>query len=249
MSDSNLIRYKDWYNTVVATGTDSFEKFQYHLENQISALDLVRKHVLEVGCGKGAVSLYLALLSGAREVVALDEAAGIGAPVSINKALRNALDSFGLSNLTVIDADIMQNDFPTGSFDVIISNNALHHVVDSGLIYRDRQAREGYVELFSELKRLLRDAGTLSIVEYSRTVFWRWSPVKLKWKAIEWHLHPTRKEWLSVIRDSGLNLLNTSYMVPYKLRHLAPFLRNPVAQFFLASGFLIVSSSDARDSL
>lgn len=247
MPDSNLIKYEDWYNTVVATGTDSFEKFHYHLQSQISELDLVGKRVLEVGCGKGAVSLYLALFSGAREVVALDEAAGVGAPVGINQALRNALDSFGLPNLAVIDADIMQNDFPTGSFDVIIANNALHHVVDSGMIFRDKQAQAGYVELFAELKRLLSDSGSLSIVEISRSLFWRWSPVKLKWKAIEWHLHPTRKEWLSVIRDSGLNLLNTRYMVPYRLRLVAQCLCNPVGHFFLALGFIIVATKDGRD--
>ena len=64
----------------------------------------------------------------------------------------------------------------TTGFDVIIANNALHHVIDERLISRNPVACQGYVCMFAELRRLLAPGGFLSIYEFSRSSFWRWSP-------------------------------------------------------------------------
>lgn len=170
--NSMLDKYQDWYNRSVAGGGDSFEKFHYHLRNQLRVLSLSDKRVLEVGCGKGAVSLYMALFSGAKHVTALDEAAGEGAPGGVTQALKDAISSFEVKNLTVVESDVMKNSFEDKYFDVIIANNALHHVVDSGLVFQEPRACESYVRLFAELKRMLVPRGMLSILEYSRVSFW-----------------------------------------------------------------------------
>jgi cyclopropane fatty-acyl-phospholipid synthase-like methyltransferase len=72
----HLISIKKWYEANVAIGSDHFDEFEYHLKNQLNGFSLSGKRILEVGCGKGAVSLYLALFSGVQQVIALDEAAG-----------------------------------------------------------------------------------------------------------------------------------------------------------------------------
>jgi SAM-dependent methyltransferase len=234
-----LNKFREWYSSEVAEGSDNFDKFRYHLENQLQGWHLSGKCVLEVGCGKGAVSLYLALFSGVQQVIALDEAAGEGAPVGVNQVLRDAAALFGVNNLTVVDADIMNNGFSDGAFDFIIANNALHHVNESGLISKVPSVRAAYVRIFKELKRLLAAKGILSIYEYSRLSFWRWSPLKFKWKQIDWELHPTRAEWLSVIRESGFKLRSCKYGVPYRLRHMHVLLTNPIAQFTLFPSFVI----------
>jgi SAM-dependent methyltransferase len=241
IDDVLLEKYKEWYSSEVAKGSDNFDKFKYHLEKQLHGLNFTGKRVLEVGCGKGAVSLYLSMFSNVQQIIALDEAAGEGAPVGINQALRGAASSFGVNNLKVVDADIMQNSFSDGVFDMIIANNALHHVIGSGLISDNPSVRNGYVNLFIELKRLLADKGILSIYEYSRFSFWRWSPVKLKWKEIDWELHPTRAEWLSVIHDASFTLKSCKYGVPYGLRYVEALLTNPIAQFLMCSSFMITA--------
>ena len=239
--DQVLNKYQNWYTSMIAEGEDSFEKFDYHIQKQLNGFSLRGKRILEVGCGKGALSLYLALLSGAQQVVALDEAAGEGAPVGVNQVLRDAVYMFCVDNLTVVDVDIMRNDFADESFDFIIANNALHHVVNTGLISRNPAARHGYTRMFLELKRLLASDGILCVNEASRLCFWRWSPVKYKWNEIDWGLHPTRREWLSFIREAGFSLQSCKYTVPYSFRHFEKLIANPFAQFMLFPSFIITA--------
>lgn len=234
-------KYKNWYAREVAAGSDNFTKFEYHLKKQLSGLSLSGKRVLEVGCGKGAVSLYLALFLGAQQVIALDEAAGEGAPIGVNQVLRDAVSLFGINNLTVVDADIMQNNYSDGAFDIIFADNALHHVNDSGLISKSPSVRNDHINMFFELKRLLTANGILSIYEYSRLCFWRWSPVKFKWKVVDWEIHPTLGEWLSVIREAGFFIQSCRYAVPYPLRHFELLFTNPLAQFMLYPSFVITA--------
>ena len=137
----------------------------------------------------------------------------------------------------------MQNGFDDSSFDVIISNNALHHVVDDRLISRNPVARQGYIRMFAELRRLLVPGGFLSVYEFSRSSFWRWSPYKWKYKQIDWELHPTCGEWLLVIREAGFRTLSCEYAVPYPLRRFEKLLSNSFVQFFLYSGFVITAQA------
>lgn len=239
--DKRLRKYQQWYDSHIAKGTDSFEKFHYHLQYQTRRLTLNGKRVLEVGCGRGAVSLYLALFSGAREVVALDEAAGVGAPVGVTDTLKDALQEFRVRNSTVVNADIMRNDFPDESFDVVIANYALHHVVDSGFIAKDPATRQAYHALWTELARVVVPGGTLSVAEISRICFWRWSPVKLKLKNIDWELHPTRGEWLSSMSNAGIVVRGCDFLVPYGVRKFESLFANSLAGFFSGSNFILTA--------
>jgi len=239
MPESELrSQFRDWYNEI-AEGSDNCDKFTHHLQRQLRGLTLDGKKILEVGCGKGAVSLYLALFERVGRVVALDEAAGEGGPVGVTAELERAVDRFTPGNLEVVNADIMENGYPDAAFDLIIANRVLHHVVDSGYISRDAAARRDYLRVLAELKRLLVPGGMLLVAEISRISFWRWSPIRLRQRNIGWPIHPTRRELLEVVREAGFALHSFDYIVPYRLRRLRPLLARPWAQFFLGPNFVI----------
>lgn len=237
--NNNISVYEEWYGKEIANETESFEKFYYLIQEQLKGISLSGKRVLEVGCGKGFISLFLAMCSDIKQIVAIDEAIGEGAPVDVTKPLKEAITFFGLKNIIVEEVDIMLNDYPDGYFDIIIANNSLHHVVTSGLLSKNYEAKQGYLKLFRELKRLLVAKGMLLIWEYSRQSFWQWSPIKLKWKLVDWELHPTLGEWLNVIKDAGFEIQRCEYKVPYAFRNLKVIFSNPVAQYFIYPSFFI----------
>ncbi len=239
--DDRLSTYKDWYKREMADGRETFEKFHFLLEEQLGDVSLSGKCVLEVGCGKGFISLFLAMCTDVKQVVALDEAEGEGSPIGVTQPLKEAIGLFGLKNIVVEEIDVMLNNYPDAYFDIIIANNALHHVVTPGLLSTNHDAQQGYLSLFRELKRLLVPDGMLLIWEYSRQSLWRWLPIKLKWKHIDWELHPTLDEWLKVIKDAGFRIRRCEYKVPYVFRKLKVFFSNAVVQFFIYPSFFITA--------
>lgn len=160
--------FKEFYNK---HAPDSYDRFVYHLSEQIDPLNLTDKEILDVGCGKGFVSMWIALFRGARKVVALDQSEGAGSEKGVLAFLGKASKDFNMKNIEVVKSDIMKNRFPNGSFDAIISNNALHHVVHTGKhISNNPITRKEWIGLFCELKRLLRPNGVLIVGSFQEQV-------------------------------------------------------------------------------
>ena len=82
--------------------------------------------VVDVGCGGGAVALRLA--GRAEKVIALDVS-----PAMLDTLARRAADS-ALDNVEPCCQSIEAFDLPRGSVDLVVSNYALHHLLD-----RDKQ--------------------------------------------------------------------------------------------------------------
>lgn len=230
----NEKQFKNFYNQ---NSGDIYTKFIYHLQEKIKGIDVKDKTILEVGCGKGFVSLWLASLGGAKEVVALDESEGIGSEKGVLAFSENTVKDFDIKNIKVVKSDIMKNSFPDNSFDIIIANNALHHVIEGGYISRNPTTKSQYIRLFSELRRLLKPNGTLVLGEFSRRSIWRY--IKLRYRQIDWEIHPTLKEWILVIKLAGFRKTNFKYTGPYILRRFELLLSNPVSQSLISPTFNI----------
>ena len=107
------------------------------------ARDLDGKRVLEIGCGRGGFSCWIASQPTApRELVAADFSS-----VAVAKGKAFA-DRQGLGNITWIEADIQKIPFPNASFDTVFSCETVEHVPDPQLALR-------------ELARVLKPGGTL----------------------------------------------------------------------------------------
>jgi 2-polyprenyl-3-methyl-5-hydroxy-6-metoxy-1,4-benzoquinol methylase len=219
-----LQQYKELYNR---SNADTAENFLYHFNEEFHGIEVRGKRILEIGCGSGFVSLYLASVLGVGHLDAMDEAEGEGNPSTILDSLETNVRSLGLTNITVLKKDIMQ--FTSSEpYDIVVSNNAMHHVCEHGLLKWDVRARKKYVEIFGHLKSLLRPEGTLLLREYSRYSIWRFLPGR--YQEVEWSLHPTKGEWLRVLRQAAFRNISYQYSCPYTLRVGAAVVRNPIVQ-------------------
>ncbi|MGH8868358.1 MAG: class I SAM-dependent methyltransferase [Actinomycetes bacterium] len=117
------------------------------------------EEVLDAGCGRGAVLLMAAeRLTGGRAVGfdlwrSLDQSGD-----EVDPALRNAHAEGVADRVEVHTGEIAQMPFPDGSFDVVLSSLALHHMHDP----RERAAA------LAEMVRVVRPGGRVVIADISR---------------------------------------------------------------------------------
>lgn len=228
--------YKELYHKF---NSDSFYNFEHHISQQFQGIDMENKRILEIGCGKGFLSLYIACFMKPAEVVALDEGEGAGSDKNVLNIFSENLSLLEPGNIRIVKQDIFE--FTNESFDIIIANNALHHVCEPGLLTTDSVAREKYKNLFKHIYHLIKPDGILTIFEYSRNSIWRYLPSK-RFKEIEWHLHPTLSEWQNVIRSAGFRVVVSKHSVPYKLRKV-PFIINSISLYFYLPTFYLIAKT------
>jgi ubiquinone/menaquinone biosynthesis C-methylase UbiE len=102
--------------------------------------------VLEAGCGVGAQTVTIAKRSSGAQITAIDLS-----EVSLREA-RREVDRHGLSNVTLLQGDILQLNFAPESFDHVLLCFVLEHLP------RPMEALIG-------LKRVLKPGGTITAIE------------------------------------------------------------------------------------
>lgn len=115
------------------------------------------EQILDVGCGRGAVLIQAARrLTGGRAVGAdvwhrRDQSGN-----SRSSAEHNAVCEGVADRVELVNADARELPFPSGSFDVVVSNLVFHNI-----LHRDQRARA-----VREAARVLRPGGRLRIVDF-----------------------------------------------------------------------------------
>jgi SAM-dependent methyltransferase len=114
------------------------ERCAYQLYHRVAAaVDLAGREVLDIGCGRGGGTAYLARMLGAGQVVGLDLA-----PAAVRRCRRRYPDA----DLRFQTGDALALPFPDASFDAVIN-------VESAFCYPSR------ARFYAEVRRVLRDGG------------------------------------------------------------------------------------------
>jgi len=225
-----------WYADQIGPG---IRHFTWQLDKQLSDVKVAGRRVLEIGCGKGAVSLYLAIFKGIQEVYAVDEDCGHGASQEVLRALREGVEKLKVTGVKIIAEDFQKLDLPLAHFDLIVANYSLHHIVPDGGVGVNPQAKRNYLELLNRLRMLLSPGGTLSLREVNGLSLWRHSPVKLRQRQIDWKLHPEIRDWRIMFKEANLRVVSFQYLVPFRLRRFERLLQNRGFAYLWGMDFLV----------
>jgi cyclopropane fatty-acyl-phospholipid synthase-like methyltransferase len=220
----------------------TFRKFLNHAEEQFRGIDLCGKSILEIGCGKGLISLWLALVKDVQDIVAIDEYEGVGEDKDNYRFFEEVIENNGL-NIELIKMDFWNNNFKSDSFDIIVTNYALHHMVRTGkYIASDGLTREQWIALFSEIRRILKKQGVMILKEVTRFNLWRFLP--LRFRFMDWEIHPTKKEFIYVIEEAGFENISVRNVVNHKLRYFSNVIKDsPAFSFFVNPDFYLIAKN------
>ena len=130
---------------------------------------------LDIGCGRGEVSLLLARLVGpGGAVVGLDRDAGALA-VAAGRA-REA----GLAHVTFRQADLAAPDLEPRSFDAIVGRRVLMYLADRGAVVRGlvEALRPGGLAVFQEADATMIPTSLAELPLHRRVYGWVWETVR-----------------------------------------------------------------------
>ncbi len=125
---------------------DESERFPLQLyEKLVSDYDLSGKTILEVGCGRGGGSYYIARYKKPKMYTGMD--------ISY-KAIRFCRSNYKENNLVHIQGDAQDLPFPTGSFDFVINVESSHCYPNISLFYNEvsRVLKPEGIFLYTDLR-------------------------------------------------------------------------------------------------
>ncbi len=220
---------------------EPLDAFLFHANEQLSGACIANKTILEIGCGSGAFSLYMALCGKAKKIIALDEAKGNGFDPKAFKQLQTIIRNHNIQNLTTVESSLHDYVAPENSFDLIVGNSALHHAIRPfGYLFKNEKSKHASLTTFKQLYALLKNNGMIVLREMSRINFWRFLPYKWKMGHIDWKTHATLGEWLWVMKKTGFYDTHHAFLTPFFLRKWPSFIiRSQFANFFFSSSFYL----------
>ena len=103
--------------------------YRYQLRQLFDGVDLAGKQVLEIGSGRGLLSLHCGVSGAARVVSVEPEMEGSTSGVVAMQQQR--IDALGLNNVELLRQNFHEIDFGTSRFDVIVMIAVLNHLYET----------------------------------------------------------------------------------------------------------------------
>jgi 2-polyprenyl-3-methyl-5-hydroxy-6-metoxy-1,4-benzoquinol methylase len=142
-SEGGTATYDDWHSTLDVDSSADSPWYDLVRRQLVAERDIAGRRILEIGCGRGGFSCWLATRpTPPREVVAVDYSS-----VAVEKGRAYAQHK-GISGITWQTGDIQAIDQADGSCDTVVSCETIEHVPDP-------------FKAVQELARILKPGGRL----------------------------------------------------------------------------------------
>jgi SAM-dependent methyltransferase len=216
-------------------GYSDVNRYLSRAEFLFGGVDPRGKHVLDVGCGRGAWALW-AGLNGASRVLGIEPEVAGSTSGSFAK-FQEAIPKLGLASVVSAKA-VDALELSTAPFDIIVLYNVINHFSEDRTRTLDRpESRLYYHNVFKHLALLLRSGGTIIIADCARRNFFGDLKVRNPLVPdIDWPLHRSPDDWFDIMKDVGFRWLDLrwSYLYPFTWLPM-----HRVLAYFTASHFVL----------
>lgn len=214
---------------------------KFRLRNLFNGIDFAGKNFLEIGCGAGVYSFYVAI-KGANKVVCLEPEAQ-GSKLGIIKKFKDFQNQLNINNISLLPTTFQDYNANNIKYDIILLYNSINHLDENACIHlsEGNKFKEKYLEIFDKLYNISNKGAKLIICDCSR--YNLFSLLKIKGpftRDIEWFKHWSPNTWLVLLKEVG-------YVNPVvkwnSLKNLRTFGKilfgNKIMSYFLNSHFCL----------
>ncbi|MBN1574131.1 MAG: class I SAM-dependent methyltransferase [Deltaproteobacteria bacterium] len=242
--NKKLELFKELINSDYKTRTlNSYADVQYRMNKILKDIGFVDKEILDIGCGKGLASIYLAL-NGAKNVIGIEPMLEGSSENSLYTFEKN-IKEMELANCKAENATFQDFSAKPESFDIILSINSINHLNETlcAMIHNNEKAREYYLSQMKKAYGLIRPGGVFIIADCScHNLFSQLSKIGIRnpmAPSIDWSIHQSPKTWHKVLLSAGFSKSSHWWHVPYRLSGFERLLSNPTAAWLTTSYFVI----------
>lgn len=246
----NLIKQDNKWNLyskmLTEDGHDNLKATFYNISRTFNNIDIKDKSIVEIGSGKGLMSIYCSL-SNAKKVVSIEPELA-GSRSKVIELQNNRINSLGLDNIIVLPFDFNLWDSQGEKFDIVLSFASINHIYESPYnALKHKETFQKYVAIGSKIHSLLKPGGIAVINDACRYgLFWfigklgirrPWLPKKKI--TINWRIHQNPTTWKKILLESGFSKIDIIYPLPYSLRSLKGVVDTPLFNFLLSAQFTL----------
>lgn len=216
--------------------------FPRHCRQVFNCEDFSGKNVLEIGCGKGLLSLW-ASLHGANNVVGLEPLTeGRQDSSKIYSEFAKIVDVLKLKNIEMRPERIQDYNNKNRYFDIVLSHSSVNHLDEDACIHlQDSDVSINiYADIFRSIADKMNDGGRLIILDCSSKNFFTFAGITNPMASqIEWFKHQTPEVWVKLLLEVGFTQPQVTWPSGRYLRYLRIFKRHKGLSYFMNSYFRI----------
>lgn len=216
-------------------------KARYYHNFLFRDINLSESKVLDIGGGRGVLSLYAATM-GAKRVICLEPESDGSTPGASNSFERIKI-KLGLNNVFIESQTFQVYQPGNTKFDVIVLHNSINHIDEDACVnlLEHENARKIYLEHFKKINLMSSSHAQLIICDCSRHNFFGIIGIKNPFvSSIEWHKHQTPETWVALLSEVGFYNPRVRWTSFSRLNKIGWLLAgNKLISFFLKSHFCL----------
>jgi SAM-dependent methyltransferase len=226
-------------------GHDNLNGYLHEAAHLFEGVDISGRSVLEIGSGKGLMTMYAAL-QGASQVISM-EPEMVGSRSGMISLQQQRLDVLGIRSVEFLAADFNEWDARGRTFDIVMCRAAINHLHASDQhALSHKPTYDGYLKVIRRMLNVTAPGGVVLITDACRYAFftatrnlgirrpWDWSKT-----GINWRHHQNPQTWARLFRDAGFTRVEIRYPLPYRLRQYRGLVDTAAANFFLQGNFIL----------